>query len=361
MKIGIITVFITENCGSVLQAFSLKKVLENMGHNVYHISTKNSKSAHTYKSLIKNIILALKNRENIINPISKYISYDKFIKNQFNIIEGNIVNDMEMIIIGSDTVWDIDSPYFLESQDIFWARNLDCNKVITYAATFANSSYDKIAHLKHLNEQLLKIRKISVRDEYSRKYINDYINIETDVVCDPTLLLDREYYQKVEAVTSIDNYILLYLFDEPKIEVAKKIVEIAKADNLKIVSIGKKISFANEHVVSTIENFLGYYSNAEFIVTNTFHGTVFSIIYNKKFIVLDYNKKKINDLLCELKIDNRLCKDNDDIAEIIHQTINYYDVNNILKNKRKKSIGYLNKNISEIGDELNECKKELYL
>lgn len=341
-KVGIVTVFYTENCGSVLQAKCLADKLKENNCDVYYISTVNSLSGHSFKRLIKNCIKKIRSNESVKLSINKYYSYSKFIKRNFHIIKNKHINELDLIIFGSDTIWDVESDYFMLSQNVFWGMNFNQLKKSSYAASIANSPYELLDSLKYPVDQLEKFDNISVRDNYSLNYISSRVDKNVEMVCDPTLLFDKDYYNQYIKDISFDNYLLMYLFNEPSQEIKKQIIDFCKNKKLRIVcliGIGKMISFADEYVESTIDNFITYFVNADYIVTNTFHGTVFSIIFNKKFVTLDYHKTKIAELLNQLNISERLISSN--LESSLIKEINYNEVENKLKSIRQNSENYI--------------------
>ena len=347
-NVGIITVYHTENCGSVLQAKCLSDMLSELNCNVSFISTKNSLSGHSKKRLFKNCIKKIIKRESFISTIKKYNSYSRFIRNNFNIINYNKIEKLQSVYFGSDTIWDINSEYFLKSQDIFWGLNINNIDMFSYAASIANSSYSDLDGLEYPIKQLKKFKKMSARDRYTQNYLSTRTNQKVDIVCDPTLLFDSQYYVKyLKKTKNSKKYLLLYLFNEPSSAVKKQIMDYAKTHEMRIVcliGIGKLISFADEYVESTVENFISYFYNANCIITNTFHGTIFSLIFNKNFVTLDYNKIKINELLKQFDLTERLTLNN--ISKKLDEKINYEGVNKKINNLREKSINYLKETIN---------------
>lgn len=333
MKIGIVTVYYTENCGSVMQAEELSDKLKELGHDVYFISTRNKYSGHSIKRLVKNCLKTLKSPKSVVLAISKYISYDRYIKTHFNSISYDDISQLDGVIVGSDTVWDVTSEYFKESKEVFWMPACESVPVITYAASAANSTYDQLDSLTYTKAAINSYSAISVRDKYTFDYVLNHTDKSPVLVCDPTLLHGKAHYvEKCRKVTS-EKYLLLYLFDEPKDEVAAQIKAVAREKGLKIVALiclGKRISFADEWVESTIDNFLSYFNQADSVVTNTFHGTVFSVIFNKQFVTLDYNKVKINEFLNQTGLEDYLVKYV--TSEKINKKIDYVEVNTKLMN-----------------------------
>lgn len=343
-KVGIVTVYYTENAGSVLQAYALKNFLTNSGYDVYFIDTKSKFSAHSKISLLKSILKSIKTHSDFRQCISRYYYFDKFIKNNFSVIEPNDVESLEIkkLIIGSDTVWDMDSRYFIESEDLFWGTRWDKISIISYAASIANSSIKKLLQQKHKKEAIKRFKAVGVRDNYSKQFAESVLKKNIPINCDPTMLFDISYYQK-QCKSIPEKYILLYLFDELEASFREKLKQYAAANNLKIICLGKYITGCDTWISSTIDNFLSYFNSAEFVVTNTFHGTVFSIIFNKNFIVLDYNKIKVREVLTKFELENRLTKYD---LSLFEQKIDYTKVNHILHSFQKESQNYLLQSLS---------------
>lgn len=340
MKIGIVTVFYTENCGSVLQATALAEKLRSYGNDVFFVDTRNKLSGHSVKRLVKNCIKTVIKRGSIIPVIKKYKDYSKYIQNNFSIVSPE--TSLDLVIIGSDTVWDVTSDYFMLSQKVFWGQNFNCKNISTYAASIANAKYTQLDKLQYPIINIKKYRNVSVRDQYSKDYVDQYLEIPATVVCDPTLLHERGYYVRKCKPVDIDNYILLYLFDDPEPKIISKLKKFAQKEKLKIVSmvcIGKRISCADIYIEATIDNFLSYFNSARYILTNTFHGTVFSAIFNKNFVVLDYHKTKVFEFLKGIELLERLTES--EIEKLYETTIEYDKINENIDNMRRLSERYI--------------------
>lgn len=343
-KIGIITVYETENTGSVLQATALKNVVEAMGYSVLFISTKNRYSVHSLKCLTKSIVKAVIRRNRVRDCWTKYWYYEHYINHTFQTIlpENVPVEGLETIIIGSDTVWDVASKYFEESCGTFWALDWMDIPIVTYAATIANTAYSKLNELRYPEDALKRYKAISVRDQYTEGYIEAKLGRKVPIVCDPTLLLPAEYYRK-KCFKVEERYLLLYLFDELKGSVKQEVRRFANKKGLKIISLGKHILGSDQWVSGTIENFLSYFDSAEYIITNTFHGTVFSILFNKSFVSLDYNKNKVTELMCGFELSKRLISCN--VSAVLEQRIDYSRINKQIIKMRNESMQFLRKEL----------------
>lgn len=351
MKIGIITVFYSENTGSVLQAYALAKALEFQGHSVEFINTINKFSSHGMKALISNMVKdILKFRwSNISYTIRQYIEFDRFLK-KFSIYDSKSNEKIDCFILGSDTIWDVNSKYFLASQNLFWGDKIDGNKIV-YAASVANSTLEQIMKLIYPEQNLNKMEYISVRDAYSYSVISELVDREIAQVCDPTMLLNyNDYRELIINSKEQSKYLLIYIFEELEPEIINKIVKYANVKGLKTISFGRKRKWCTESCCASVQDFITLFANADYIVTNTFHGTVFSLIFKKQFVSVTKKKKKVVELLSQLDLRYRLATDVDEIAMCFDDIINYKLVNEQLEEIREKSLTYLKASI-------NHCEK----
>lgn len=345
-NVGIITVIYSTNCGSVLQALALQDAYSNLGCNVSFISTINKLSALSYKKEFKDVIKALVSRSSPGAVMKKYRDSRQFIREHFHIVDPSGAERFDLLSIGSDTVWDVTSPYFLESQDVFWGLPWDGSKIVTYAASIANSPYETLDSLEYPCESIKKYANISVRDDYTFEYITSRTDRMPCKVCDPTLLKDRSFYQGFcGSMEEAGNYLLLYLFDTPSAAMVDEIKQYAADNSLKIVSLGRSMPFADMHYESTVVSFLSCFNGASAVVTNTFHGTVFSLIFHKPFVVLDYQKKKIENLLHDLALDQRIVGAG--IEAVLNEHIDYTSVESKFSELRANSISYLEKCVQD--------------
>ena len=117
--------------------------------------------------------------------------------------------------------------------------------------------------------------------------------------------------------------------------IVEEIKKFAKEKQLKIISIGKKYDWTDKNIVSSLNSFITYYNSADYVITNTFHGNVFSILFNRQFVNIDFKKKKVDKLLEHYELSNRTYKkDESNIADIFNKNINYLEVNKLLEQDR---------------------------
>ncbi len=197
-----------------------------------------------------------------------------------------------------------------------------------------------------IKEYLNNMKAISVRDKATYDIVKKITNRKIDVVCDPTFLLTKEDYKKEIGNKLNDNYIFVYLFSNLNSSLVQKIKDFAKSRNLKIISGTNNYNWCDDCVINNPINFMNSIYYADYVITDTFHGTIFSINFEKQFIVLNKKKNKVNELLKNFNFEDRLFEENSNI-EILDEKIDYKLRNKPLKEHREASFNYLNEVIKK--------------
>ncbi len=308
-KVGVLTFHRAENYGSVLQAYALQKYLtDKLGIENELIDYIPSGQEEFYK-----LFVPITNIRNLIGNILKLSIANKYkkrkdafqgflnsnlaiSKDKYSAFNKNslLSNQYSLIITGSDQIWNT------ECADFSWdylLEDVHGLKKISYAASMGGG---KISDYDRYKKCLEEYTSISVREQYASDVINQMFNNEKkiEVSLDPTLLLDKEDYNKIAAPRKIQgDYIFLYsVYHDDKLlhtirRMKKKwgmpiITLISRNNSYKVLLNGIKL--ANEEGP---EDFLGYIRYAKFVLTNSFHGSVFSMIYGKEFYYLgDYRQ-----------------------------------------------------------------------
>lgn len=343
MKAGIITFHDANNYGAVLQAYALnKKIGEYCSSEIINYHNEKFHKSHS-TSGIKNKIINLIYR-NAIKKKNK--EFSEFRKNKL-LIKGNIIRDeqlsqlndiFDVFISGSDQVWNLkcsgnNDSYFLNFVN-------DTKKKNSYSASFGTREpkLDEM-HIKYIKE----FNHISVRERSGKDYLSE-ININAVKTCDPVFLLDKGEWDKLAGDNS-DRYILVYevVNGVNMINFAKMLSKVQKLKVIVITSSYKPIlSVKTLRDIGPIK-WLNLIKNAEYIITNSFHGLAFSLIFNKQFFVellsnSDSNARMI-ELLEDMNLSSRLISDWQDIVKL--DNIEFDNVNKKIKEVRKESIEYI--------------------
>ena len=363
LLIGIITHWRgKDNYGQILQVFALQNVLKNMGHNVYLI--KYISSGPDQRSKTEKILRIL----SVFNPYKliiywrerkkKYLlskewkehprNFENFFDHYINTTDILYTIDTlkknpplaDVLICGSDQVWNkLESSYFLN----FGPQNI---LRIAYAASFGAASYSKL-QIKRLYHLLQPINHIMVREPEGIEICRKAGRTDAQCSPDPTLLIQvTEYLRIAKLPNQTKKYLLLYLLGNRHDININLIYEFAKKENLEIIYIASQGQVDKyPKVYPSIEEWLGYICQAEYVITNSFHGTVFSILFNRYFLTIPLigHSAKMNSRITTLfktyNMENRFFDNNIDNIKI---PINYNRINILLKNQRNNALNLLN-------------------
>lgn len=373
MNVGIMSMQRIFNYGSWMQSYGLSNLVKELGHEVefidYHIGKPelNSKRdfAGYYSRLYKH---AIEERISDNEFLSKLLP-DKFLYNEYcfkqnslkkllgGSLERNYDKEVDCLIVGSDEVFNClqCSPRVGFSPELLGHYGY-AKRRISYAASFGNTTLEKIdasGRKTEIVKYLSEFDEISVRDENSRKIINELLGKDPLVHLDPVLIWD--FSEILHDVNNADEkYMIVYTYpNRLRREEGVAIRKYADDKGLKIYGINAKYDFLDKMVYGSPIDILKCFANAECIVADTFHGTLFSIINHKPFvsIVRDSargkygNAEKLEDVLIRLGLSNRIIPEIHDISKYIENSINYSSVDEIIAKERKRSILYLKENI----------------
>lgn len=291
-KVGIVTLVGNFNHGNRLQNFALQEAIKELGFDVdtLRISQNESKIKKLVKKIIEYSSFFIKKNAKI-NSINRTQKIDRFtreyIKQSHYTIpineSSNIDKEYSYFIVGSDQVWNPnynpDDNYFLDFTH---------KKKISYAASLGVSSLEDDYKKKIIN-LLSSFDFISVREESARVLLQNCLKQKVEHVIDPTLLLSKEKWENIISEKHVSNtngnYILLYFLGSIDNEVKEKIKLLSLKHNYKIIDIMDDKNKEN-YVIDPFE-FLAFIKGSSLIFTDSFHGTVFSIILNRPFVVCE--------------------------------------------------------------------------
>jgi hypothetical protein len=380
MKILILTQPLRTNYGGLLQAYALQTVLKTMGHDV--VTDKNDYRGVKYKFVVTYIIyriirggilrnkkylpiiprLLTKNNYKIISQnterfISKHIETVDFFKGK-NKPSKSDIEKYDLFVVGSDQVWRKEYNQYLDNYFFSFLNGRKDKKTLVYAASFGvdniDSTKDKL--YKKCFNFLINNKAISVREESAVGILKVQANICAIHVLDPTLLLEKEDYLKLiedDDLEAKDNILMTYILD--KSEAKDKIIQdVSKKLNLNSYKLMPELNFTDNSVniekliIPSVSSWISGFKDAKFVVTDSFHGAVFSIIFNKQFIIIGNKKRglsRFTSLLKIFKLENRMISDIDDIDNILYEEIDFTKINSIKTEWKNKSISFLKTNI----------------
>lgn len=352
MKVCIVTLYKTINSGSYLQAKALGIAVEKLGHECvyldvpYRIKNRLAKYIKILKIYIKGGYNAA--RDYVLSLCGFYKKHRelKIVANQ----KASLC-DVDCMVLGSDTIWNLESFNLAVNRKVFWGGNFSGKRVITYAGSVANTKFADVERYPELKDYVNQWSAISVRDEKTCEIISALTEKRISLVCDPTLLLGKnEYFEIMTKKNTIceQKYIFLYLFMPLDSKQSAELRKFTDENEYMIVQGAKPKAFdiSDKVAVNTPDDFLACMANAEYVVTDTFHGTVFSVNFNKQFVSIERGKNKVNEFLKQMGLEERLVSSEDDLESVLTFPIKYDDVNYKIAQSREKSFSYLKEALS---------------
>jgi len=371
MKIGILTHPLKSNYGGILQNYSLQTVLKRMGHDVKTINIgKKFDTSGWIISLLKYPVKKIINPK-IKPPLTKRQTaiieqnIDMFIKKHISTTESlkkinrNIIDkySFEVLIVGSDQVW---RPNYVSNIQNMFLKFLGNSgiKRIAFAASFGVDywTFSKKQEIQCAKEAK-KFKAISVREKSGIYLCEMYLNVKAEHIMDPTILLTKNEYESLIDKQIINKQVkkqlTVYILDLTK-EKQDIIQKVTAALNLSIIHINNhavKDPTKNykERIVPPIESWIAGFSNADYVITDSFHGTIFSIIFNKPFITLSNKTRgltRITSLLNCFNLEKQMITNEIDILNIDNLfNIDFTSVNKILEIEKTKAIQFLKNNL----------------
>ncbi len=371
MKTAIITLPLHTNYGGILQAFALKSALESMGHEVTVLDLRDKMPAPKgLKAPFVYLGRALKGKEvfrekryvrelpvlaeNTRRFVDEYVN--PRVIGSYNDLKSN---DYEAFVVGSDQVW---RPlYFHPVEDAFlaFAEGWDVRRV-AYAASFGTDALEyEYMQLEACAKLLEKFDAVSVREDSAVKQCEEWLDYEDAVhVLDPVMLLDADTYLKM--ASSVERH-------PAKGRIATYILD-ASDEKRAVVDFMKKVSGMEVHdvsvhpyvndrpvgdrVVPSVEDWMAAFADAEFIVTDSFHGCVLAILFHKRFVAVGNSRRgmaRLSSLMNLFGLDQRLVHgiDPEDDGEFFMSEPDWEAVDGILRHEREKSFEFLSETLSK--------------
>lgn len=371
MKIGIITFHASNNCGSMLQSYALQQTLNKMEYKNEIIDFSNEAQQHMYALLRRP-----QNFHDVLYNAAT-LAYYKLFKRHFNdyksfikefltlgyksysynkeLEELNSVYDV--FITGSDQVWNPSCP---DADDAYYLNFVEGKKKIAYAPSFgATSIVDKVENSQKYKKYIDDFDAVSIRENNGAKWIKELTGREVPVLVDPTLLLSKDEYEALAEGVEIpqEKYIFYYAFKYSD-EVNKVVKTISEEYDMPVYILDAKnwVKKAKQYGFKVTKGsgpktFIKFLFGAELVLTTSFHGTVFSIIGNKKFWFIDSSMHNADDdraqtlldmfgLTCRMKTGDKILEDD------IMKPVDYTDVDKKMKDRKEQACDFLKKALS---------------
>lgn len=370
MKLAIITLPLHTNYGGLLQAYALQHVLESMGHQVVVVNIK--QFSFGLNIPLRRIVKRLRSR--YLEHEDCYVFYERKMKQLAPVIRQHTDrfirtyihtrdmyaltsirrNDFDGFVVGSDQIW---RPVFFPKIGrayLDFTAGWDVLRV-AYAASFGvdDAEYSD-SEIRQCREGISRFNGVSVRERSGVDLCKQYFSIEPEWVLDPTMLLERADYERIISETKVSDSagdFFYYILDETK-DTRQFSESLAASKAMTIFRLnafsGNKIVPLDERIQPPVESWLRAFADAKFVVTDSFHACVFSILFHKPFYVLPNQGRgmsRIESLLKVFGLEHRLLSQfeiNDSL-----EAIDWDKVDGQLELWRKKSQQFLVRSLSD--------------
>lgn len=356
MKIGILTFHCAHNYGAVLQCYAMQEFLRSKGHDVEVINYRPKYLLEPYKifnlkrCFSKNPFRILERilKEFILLPmrIKRFHGFENFINSKLNlsnaVTKKYIPSNYDIYIVGSDQIW---NPKITRGfDDIYFCRFpfvKEKKKYIAYAASMESKVLDDNA-ARYYSYSLNNFDYISVREKQLLELLQPLVHKPIEQVLDPTLMVSSKIWEIFPNRNNQEKYVVVYQVrnNENTIRIAHHIAAQIGA-KVKILVAWLQIKYSDTDQNATPEEFVDYIRNASCVVTTSFHGSAFSIIFNRPFYTIRLNDgadTRSSSLLKSLGLEHRMIDANE---SPVFSQIDYSLVNQRLDVLRVKSQNYL--------------------
>ena len=346
-----------------MQAYALQKVLRDMGHDVTTLRFKPllyraPSTLNLYWQTFRRFLSRLRGNKNIIrcNPTTESAYYFEVCRELERFIDTNIhylrvdtpvdrkkLPEFDLFLVGSDQVWrPVYSP-FLPNFYLDFLGDSDAKRV-AYAASFGVDVWETDEDTTQIIKPLAqRFDAISVREDSGIRLCKDYLGVDASVMPDPTLLLKKDNYLDLVNTQHLPPqekpYIATYILD-PCDDISRLTEQFSNENNLPLIKIGQ---FNWTTGADSVESWLNGIANAQYVITDSFHGTVFSLIFQKNFITFNNTNRgssRFNSILTAFSLNDRLIEPHT-VETMVIDPIDYSRVSPVLATLREKGLAYL--------------------
>lgn len=371
LKVSILSMQRINNMGSLLQAYGLKRLLEgvdksnvtfkdikriNEDYNLLNERPQDFSTEHEKGGVLGKIRKIDKytfNRLKIRKMAMNQNTYFEDFRKQYLDIETTYKN-CDLCVIGSDEVFNcLNAGNWGFSSQLF-GNIPEAKKIITYAASCGATNYDSLP-LKvadRIKASFKNIEAFSVRDNNTHDFVSKLTDKYIVQSLDPVLIYNFDCeVEGIEMPVVPEKYCIVYSYYNRfhSKEEIKRVTSFCKRNGLTPVAIGAPQFWIKEYIICSPFQCLKIFQNAEFVITDTFHGTILATKYSKRFAVMTRksNRNKLEDLIKRLKIDKHLIKDINSLDDAYKVVKNTDSINRIIREEQKKTMYYLEGNINK--------------
>lgn len=357
MKIGILSMQQITNYGSFLQAYGLKSILGNLGHEVEFVNIVPGEQLAQYRVNKLDRVKLLLKRLRVKHPfrqlqctIKLHKRFDHEFKPELGVKKGLTETHFDVVIIGSDEVFNVAQTTWFGFSTQLFGEGVNADKVISYAGCFGATTIDTLRNLGidvRISDLLSKMDAISVRDMNSVDVVTSLTCKKPNLNIDPVIAYSFEKEIRIPDIQADFLFVYTYPLRMNNPDEIKAITDYARNRNLKTISNANYFDWVDEVVTPHPFEVLGYFKKAKCIVTDTFHGAVMSLKFNKQFVVIvrEMNNNKLTSLLDQFGLSSRIALDLLELQEILDSPIEYSHVNERIEEERENTLVYLKSNL----------------
>lgn len=371
MEVGILTMHRVLNYGSFMQAYALKRVIESLGHHVTFKDFRRGESHHIgEKAKVYGFLDKIAKIPQIIGNIDEFLekrALRRESKKYYKQICWPLLNVSEtpdydltadIMVIGSDEVFNYTQNHVLGYVPCLFGHHINSPHIVSYAASAGYTNWNDViadGMVDEIGSGLRRMKYISVRDENTRLLVEHCTGISPTLALDPTLIYDYNDVTPQERIIDVD-YILVYAYEgrtESDSEI-RAVRDFAARHKLKVIAAGGGGAYHawcdDNIIVPWPFELLSLFRDAAFVVTDTFHGSVFSMKFGKQFAAFlrsqnefGSNFNKVNHLLYQFGMESRIVNDLFDMSDILTTPAPYDVFNEHLLDLRQTSADFLTK------------------
>lgn len=369
--IGILTFYWADDYGAMLQAYALKHYLEKTSNKQVRIipyapvkftgrywlcpivasyvdgEMKYSFLINRFKRNMSFLYQFLKRRKNMRAFRCSYLTRKLVIRRA----DGISLKKYSCVFVGSDQVWNPEITVGLDEAYIGNIKEKGTCRLISYGASFGGDSIPEKYHSKFAEAVNKNFTSISLREKSALPFVKNILYREAIDVLDPTLLLEKEEWEEMARLPEEKGYILFIYteFNKQMVEYLKKLSTWLhkRVIQLSMPWDGQKEDWIDIELEGGPAEFIGYFQNADYIVTNSFHGMVFSVLLEKQFIVFSHSNKnaRIESFLQKLNLKMRLIKKGQIATkESMTESIDWKSVKVSLEKEKVHSTDFIRNN-----------------
>lgn len=346
----IVTLFNSSNCGAFLQSYALSSVIEKLTGEVPIFINTGARSPN--RSCLRKVCSAVKHLRFYEIPfaLKKLEAYQSSLGHLGQIMGCKTDLKDDLVVFGSDEIWNVSRDQITQYPAL-WGDGLEGGWRISYAPSANGATFENFAECGGFVAQLRDFKMLSARDARTAEDVSNLLNRSIEVVCDPTLLLSLEDYRLAASKIKRNHFILVYSYG---VQFAKdEIADIkcfARAGGYTLISADNPLKWCDESIPCGPFGFLSLMDAADYVVTDTFHGTVFATIFEKRFASYARNTK-IASFLRMSGLEERNPIALGGLQTCLETPVDWGRTSALLDTQRKKSMAFLETAVKRWGDE----------